>query len=95
MHIILSYRVATQHRCKDLTSIFWEDVDRQAEESTALAPTTIQLCPGLKKVWTYNIFNESKAHSDIQLGEIVHWPWEILTFSIFGATLIHPKNLQS
>ena len=27
MHIILSYRVATQHRCKDLTSIFWEDVD--------------------------------------------------------------------
>ena len=35
-------------------------MDRQAEESTALAPTTIQLCPGLKKVCTDKNFSKRK-----------------------------------
>ena len=82
------YRIASEHNCEDPASIFWEDVDRQAEESRALAPTILQLSTSLYS-WT-NILTNKKA----KLRQIFNFELTVENFNLLNFWgLVDPKQI--
>ena len=69
-------------------------MDRQAEESTALAPTTIQLCPGLKKVCTDKNFSKRKMIA-FKYSIRGSFPLAVGNFDILRICTLSPINSQS